>query len=657
MTEVSFQQARAFAEASGPYALNAAQQADVNASGVLSREERANLPADLRDSFESLREPGRGVPVVRGAAQYGAEVGTAIERAITAAIAEGRAYILPTDIPTSLQDNLRNFIARTGDAAPAPTPTPVQGVVRPHHSEVPGSITGAVLSPDRLSAWKTTMERIGSITVPQVDGSERQIPHLYTVNPTTGEPGVHLVAISNRDIVLPNGEQVNGYHLADQAVRKAMNLPDGAPVSYTGHFLHPEVPHISEASYYANQIFTTHSHVYRGEGKIFEAPGGPGQAYVKNYLVLAVAFELKGQDMAEVARNGEIHGNAWSPSTEFAEDYTADRVEIKDLKSLFHYVESRLRDPESHNYDPNRWQYCAEHVDFLENVKFNLPTNRQAWQDVYGAEQGSELYDAFCALHTAETGSAPTENFFTPLWKLEGVTDPRNCTDPKKGLIFPRESNADLVFGFVDAYFSPREQSALAAVNAVVSLEDQLVERMDLDGSSTYHDVSLPIIQALMIHEANVVGGGDPTYVAGLVQQALPAITGMIMEGTGESQAEAQARAAKILAPIGRFEGEAFLPGPEFQGILARGPMSRADSYDQFLLPATKDAFKAAESVRPGEQYLAQHNTPPGAFLRIAQNPAIATEGREDILGVHVIGHLTDVADTTQEAGQPRAAE
>ncbi|MEO1174920.1 MAG: hypothetical protein AAFX94_23125 [Myxococcota bacterium] len=111
--QVSFADAEAFVQASGPYALRVAQAADANNSGTLSRSERANL-GDLQDTFELMRQPGRAVPVRQGATQYAAIVRTAVAQAIAHARDAEVDFILPTQLPVHLQQNLVDFVVATG---------------------------------------------------------------------------------------------------------------------------------------------------------------------------------------------------------------------------------------------------------------------------------------------------------------------------------------------------------------------------------------------------------------------------------------------------------------------------------------------------------------------------------------------------------------
>ena len=130
-----------------------------------------------------------------------------------------------------------------------------------------------------------------------------------------------------------------------------------------------------------------------------------------------------------------------------------------------------------------------------------MPHNEAAFQEIWGATEGAELFAKAKEKYRAATGKSLKETNFEPLWKKDGIADPKNEAAIGKGLAWAPQTTADIVLNFTETYASWPDVGSAASAAMVLGFKDTVKERRGID-DATYMNLALPLINKMVMSEA-----------------------------------------------------------------------------------------------------------------------------------------------------------
>lgn len=516
---------------------------------------------------------------------------------------------------------------------------------------VPNPVTGEVV-----------VHRSSHLAAPHPDDPTKCAIKLI---PCRNQPGHGYYGTSGGDMIIDStGQQVKGHEILAAEIRKVMGLRDDTPVFATATYGHPEDGAINagggEPPHYMPQRYSSHTGRIVGDGfRVTSAPEGyqSEQLSPGNWSLIVVGFELKGEDPNELAHNGNQLQAMLNYGVPFSSDYTADKVRASTLAKQLTYFKDWVTMDADVRDNPDRWVYCAEHQSMLDNLNVNLPMNPEMFTEIWGPTEGPRIWEAANSLHEQATGETMTPRYFEPLWKKEakdlGLTDFNPARDDR-GFHFaqamPTESNADLVLGVIDNYFSPAKMSSLASMGALMSFRDQSVDRMDI-APEVFDMHAIPVIQQMMVHEAlcgepSMAGAPGPMLDA-WAQQMTQAVFLALGGRPDHDSPTAQQLSQTIMSVFQQ---------PEIRDVIAAAqPMSRMESAKTYLWPALQPILESAHAIEHGADHKAERNAAPGTFVATMQHPDYRLSSPKHI-EVKYIGHAID-AQNIEGVSLPPAAE
>ncbi|MBI5542479.1 MAG: hypothetical protein HY901_01210 [Deltaproteobacteria bacterium] len=446
-------------------------------------------------------------------------------------------------------------------ASPAPSPSPAPAAssqIKPIFYEGPATFTGAKFKPELLSGKFENLDpnKLGTTDVlfPQRDGTTKAVnvrDYHYELPEQPGKVGMHLIPVDNN---AEGSAQMDGY------LRKQMGLQPNEPIYALIAYIHPEGHSGSLKDLAGSKLKTemgiTHMGAYVGGGVTSNAP----ESYhsrswgVENgYPCTAYQVSLDGVPQAELNKNFRLVDSAQNRQVEFPDDYKNDRLATYNLNSSLMFYRDWIKN-EGYLKTENSWAtYCAEHKTNVTNVGINLPHNEASFKEVFGEQEGADLWKSFTEktypeTHNGEAWKPEFETHFEPLWKQNGLTAAQvrpftkaeydgyekarfdgslangTYTGPKPlapgvGMAWTPQSTADLVKNFVETYASFNKAGGFASAATVMSFVDTVKGRMGVDAKG-FSEVATPILQKMMVAEAISRGVSSPEVLEGFAKEA-----------------------------------------------------------------------------------------------------------------------------------------
>ncbi|MBK8011253.1 MAG: hypothetical protein IPK13_07870 [Deltaproteobacteria bacterium] len=503
------------------------------------------------------------------------------------------------------------------------------------------------------------------------------LPNLPHIDPEArGKVGLHL--LGTKDLGVPES-----YREIDDALYRAYGIEPPAtedfhsdPANYhkkriyaSIHFWHPEhwkspdLAHLARVSL-GTESRQTHEGAYLGRDETTNAPanyhshGWNADGYPCHVLV----HRLAGVDSETFNWNGYCVDKVLNRGVKFPPDYHKDVYRTHDLNTALMFFRDWVLEDRGHylRSDPTWATYCAEHKNIVRIVQANVPQNLESYVEVFGPDDGPELWDAMTRpggafeLSHGLPWRTEYETHFDPLWKLEGLHgyDPAHPEIPSeirpwkdlseyeahnnawnagpeayqryldeggfagsgeaRGLPYASESSSDLMMDFVETYASFEQAGGVEAALAALAFEPEIVARMQID-AATFMSTALPIAAQLIAHEALVVKkegvNGMPVPLAMWAKGVrAELVKAMGLQPSDPPDDPRNAVIEALLQGVGHVDAD---PGPG---------LSRRDAYVQ-LRRTIAPQLDAARDVRGGPGAI-MRNAPPALALRAVQNPA-----------------------------------
>lgn len=395
---------------------------------------------------------------------------------------------------------------------------------------------------------------------------------------------------------------------------------------------------------YAPQSGQTHSRGYLGFGRPIDSPENYHGRRWKNrgYPHTLYIVKLGDTPYAETNQNAQIAWMTLSKDVRFpgshhgGRPYKNDFYKTIDLAGHLRFyrnwiiiqaTKAGLRGLPAPDQDllkdPDFYTYCRETAAMAETIMLNVPHNEAAFKEIWGEAEGAALFRAIRGAwpnivrhrksrfrngeHEQTLSSKLPETVFTPLWKLEGIQDPRNATWARllsegkpgwAGTIMPPQTSSDLVLQTIANYVPFVESGGVLTSAAILGFKSHFEERTGIGEAAYRSSEGLPDIELT-----------DNVYLA----VAIPVLSkiqvadGLAAGLTSDAQLDAfvAERTVEIAAALsGRQQ-----PDPAAMA-LAQGIMST------FQDPATRDLILGCTGMSRTEAW---------AWLRGAIEPDLET--------------------------------
>lgn len=276
--------------------------------------------------------------------------------------------------------------------------------------------------------------------------------------------------------------------------------PYGHSITYIGNGFHRSSPALLHQN-----GWTTQEHEPTNV-TIVGLKGAPQAAVNQNaYIVARILGDHYVNEQDGRRQNGPTFGD-------YNSAYNFSLKNLLDFYASWLSIDSPAKMAEFRS-DPRFGIYCAEFTQATTGIALNLPHNEQGFVDVWGPEKGRQLFARAKAIWQQITASRNEENqlvghdlptvaSFQPLWKLDGITNPTQATDLKKGLPWPLMTTADLVKVLMDNYGSflwYGDQGPAWSSTMLVNTLSNAQTRIGLTGAQI-RKLAIPIIQSSFQH-------------------------------------------------------------------------------------------------------------------------------------------------------------
>ncbi len=494
--------------------------------------------------------------------------------------------------------------------SPASTSSPVEALVvvplrvPPMHSTSPSIIEGGSLTQIALEhLGNIEMSKLGTTTIslPQPDGTTKS----FTVRDMQyelgdGKIGMRLIAVEDMDPAA-NAQM-------DALIRRESGIGPDDPIYSLIAYIHPE-EHTATIDAAALRLLkpemgSTHMGTYLGEGNTSNAEENyhnktwgvdEGKPYPANVQIVS----MEGVSQAELNKSLVAVDAVLNKGVIFPPDYKNDPLLTPDLNSTLMFYRDWIK-KEPYTREDSDWAtYCAEHKLIVLNAAMNVPNNVDSFKEVFGNQEGAELFAAFKARFEEAKGRPFTkadETYFEPLWKKEGLTaaqirPPRKSEyddyqkaradgslangmysgykplPAGKGMTWRPETISDLVKNFMETYAPFNQVGGYVSAASLLGFREMVMKRTGID-EKAFMSYAMPVLSKVMIAEGMARAPSDPAqfkkwvtsatgglYVAfggrpadlapgGKPQAELMSVAKAVMEGPAAASSQIQQAAA-----------------------------------------------------------------------------------------------------------------
>ena len=405
-----------------------------------------------------------------------------------------------------------------------------------------------------LKNFDVSRENFGSTEILLPSG-QHYIVKDYVYPLPDGTNGMHFIPVNDYGSILtPENEQVNGNSIIDKFLRDKMKLRDDEPIYALLNYFHPEqnkgsIEFLTTKSDKIEMGFT-HLGAYHGLGYTTNSPflyhanrfcvDGSTDNTIFGYPANVQIISMTGVPQSTLNKNLQYADTILNFGIMFPKNYKESKFRASNLNiSLMFYrdwikYEGYLRD------DDTWFTYCAAHKTLVANIALNLPHNLQSFQEVYGQEEGSDLFQRFVKLYSNIIGPDPgfvsvNETDFVPLWKQQGFTveqispftldefndyqsarhenrlgtfTGKKPLKPNQGTVWTAQTSADVIYNFIRQYVEILDASSVGSSAVILAFMPIIDERMGIS-QLEYLVHAMPMIEKLMVADASIFAAKD----------------------------------------------------------------------------------------------------------------------------------------------------
>lgn len=423
-----------------------------------------------------------------------------------------------------------------------------------------------------LKNFDIAREKFGSTEILLPNGTNYTVKD-YVYPLPDGSIGMNFMPVSDYgSIFTPENEQVNGNAIIDKFLRNEMQLKDDEPIYALLNYFHPEqnkgsIEFLTTKSDKIEMGFT-HLGAYHGLGYTTNSPflyhanrfsvDGTTDNTIFGYPANAQIISLAGVPQGILNKNLQYADSILNFGIMFPKNYKESKFRASNLNTSFMFYRDWIKYEGYLRNDDTWFTYCAAHKTLVANIALNLPHNLQAFQEVYGQEEGSDLFERFVKLYSNIIGPDPgfipvDDTDFIPLWKQQGFTPEqispftleefndyqsarhenrlgtftgKKPLEPNQGTVWTAQTSADVIFNFIRQYVEILDAGSVGSTAVVLAFMPIIDERMGIS-QLEYLIHAMPVVEKLMVADARIFAAKDPNnYLKNVFMELIIAFGG-----------------------------------------------------------------------------------------------------------------------------------
>ncbi len=406
-----------------------------------------------------------------------------------------------------------------------------------------------------LKNFNIARDKFGSTEILLPDGKNYVVKdYVYPLD--DGSIGMYFIPVSDYGSILtPENQLVNGNTLIDKFLRDKMSLKNDEPIYALLNYFHPEqnkgsIEFLTSKSDKIEMGFT-HLGAYHGLGYTTNSPylyhanrfsvDGSTDGTAFGYPANVQTIALSGVPQGILNKNLHYVDAVLNFGIMFPKNYKESKFRASDLNTSFLFYHDWIKYEGYLRNDDSWFTYCAAHKTLVANIALNLPHNLPSFQEVYGQEVGSDLFQRFIKLYSNIIGPDPgfvpiDDTDFIPLWKQQGLTieqispftlqefndyqsarhDNRLGTFtgkkpllPHQGTVWTAQTSADIIYNFIRQYVEILDAGAVSSSAVILGFMPIIDERMGISPLE-YLTHAMPVIETMMVADARTFASKDP---------------------------------------------------------------------------------------------------------------------------------------------------
>ena len=405
-----------------------------------------------------------------------------------------------------------------------------------------------------LKNFDVSRENFGSTEILLPSG-QHYIVKDYVYPLPDGTIGMHFIPVNDYGSVLtPENEQVNGNSIIDKFLRDKMKLKDDEPIYALLNYFHPEqnkgsIEFLTTKSDKIEMGFT-HLGAYHGLGYTTNSPflyhanrfcvDGSTDNTIFGYPANVQIISMTGVPQSTLNKNLQYADTILNFGIMFPKNYKESKFRASNLNISLMFYRDWIKYEGYLRNDDTWFTYCAAHKTLVANIALNLPHNLQSFQEVYGQEEGSDLFQRFVKLYSNIIGPDPgfvsvNETDFVPLWKQQGFTveqispftldefndyqsarhenrlgtfTGKKPLKPNQGTVWTAQTSADVIYNFIRQYVEILDASSVGSSAVILAFMPIIDERMGIS-QLEYLVHAMPMIEKLMVADASIFAAKD----------------------------------------------------------------------------------------------------------------------------------------------------
>lgn len=405
-----------------------------------------------------------------------------------------------------------------------------------------------------LKNFDVSRENFGSTEILLPSGQHYMVKD-YVYPLPDGTIGMHFIPVNDYGSILtPENEQVNGNSIIDKFLRDKMKLKDDEPIYALLNYFHPEqnkgsIEFLTTKSDKIEMGFT-HLGAYHGLGYTTNSPflyhanrfsvDGSTDNTIFGYPANVQIISMTGVPQSTLNKNLQYADTILNFGIMFPKNYKESKFRASNLNISLMFYRDWIKYEGYLRNDDTWFTYCAAHKTLVANIALNLPHNLQSFQEVYGQEEGSDLFKRFVKLYSNIIGPDPgfvsvNETDFVPLWKQQGFTveqispftldefndyqsarhkdrlgtfTGKKPLKPNQGTVWTAQTSADVIYNFIRQYVEILDASSVGSSAVILALMPIIDERMGISPLE-YLVHAMPMIEKLMVADASIFAAKD----------------------------------------------------------------------------------------------------------------------------------------------------
>ena len=405
-----------------------------------------------------------------------------------------------------------------------------------------------------LKNFDVSRENFGSTEILLPSG-QHYIVKDYVYPLPDGTNGMHFIPVNDYGSILtPENEQVNGNSIIDKFLRDKMKLRDDEPIYALLNYFHPEqnkgsIEFLTTKSDKIEMGFT-HLGAYHGLGYTTNSPflyhanrfcvDGSTDNTIFGYPANVQIISMTGVPQSTLNKNLQYADTILNFGIMFPKNYKESKFRASNLNISLMFYRDWIKYEGYLRNDDTWFTYCAAHKTLVANIALNLPHNLQSFQEVYGQEEGSDLFQRFVKLYSNIIGPDPgfvsvNETDFVPLWKQQGFTveqispftldefndyqsarhenrlgtfTGKKPLKPNQGTVWTAQTSADVIYNFIRQYVEILDASSVGSSAVILAFMPIIDERMGIS-QLEYLVHAMPMIEKLMVADASIFAAKD----------------------------------------------------------------------------------------------------------------------------------------------------